>query len=148
LRATPRTDPYVRNYRIRLLPWVRTTFVVRSTSRCHVLPGAVSGMCKVREPFPLVSSLPSTDSADGGTPSLFAGFFGTMELSDSTETCMSDVRHRAFSDRSASREADVSGVSRLPRGKFPTVLVVLDSVGETSDLPYAFDITVAFPVTG
>jgi hypothetical protein len=31
--------------------------------------------------FSLVSPLPSADSADGGTPSLFAGFSGTMELS-------------------------------------------------------------------
>ncbi len=66
--------------------------------------------------FSLVSPLPSTGSAGSGTLSLFAGFFGTMELSDSPETCMSDLWRFAFSDRSASRESDASGVSRLPRG--------------------------------
>ena len=85
--------------------------------------------------FSLASPLPSTNSANAIGPSLFVGFLGTMELSDSPAACMSDLRHRAFSDRSASREADTAGVSRLPRGKFPTVRVVLDSVGVTSDSP-------------
>jgi hypothetical protein len=98
--------------------------------------------------FSSVSSLPSTDSAGVGGPPLFARFFGTMELSDSPETYLSDVRHRAFSDRSASGEMDVSGVSRLPRGKFPTVHVVSDSVGVTGSLPNVLDITVAFPLSG
>ena len=81
-------------------------------------------------------------------PPLFVRFFGTMELSDSPETCTSDLRRRAFSDRSASCETDVSGASRLPRGKFPTVHVVSDSVGVTGSLPNALDITVAFPLSG
>ena len=45
-------------------------------------------------------------------------------------------------------ETDIAGVSRLPRERFPTVHVVLDSVGVTSDLPLTFDITVAFPLSG
>ena len=62
---------------------------------------------------------------------------------------MSAVWHRTFSDRSASmEEADVSGVSRLPWERFPTVRVVADSVGVMSDSPFAFVITVAFPLTG
>jgi len=36
--------------------------------------------------FSLVSSLPSADSAGSGTLPLFAGFPGTMELSDSPAT--------------------------------------------------------------
>ena len=64
--------------------------------------------------FSLVSPLPATDSANSGTLSLFACFRGTMELSDSPEPCASDWRHHAFSDRSASYEADVPGASRLP----------------------------------
>jgi len=82
LLAAPRTDPYVRNYRIRLLPW-------------EVMVGMV--------PSP----------------------------------------HAVAMD-----ETDIAGVSRLPRERFPTVHVVLDSVGVTSDLPLTFDITVAFPLTG
>jgi hypothetical protein len=82
------------------------------------------------------------------SPPLFARFFGTMELSDSPETCTSDLWHRAFSDRSASCETNVSGVSRLPRGKFPIVHVVLVSVGVTGSLPDALDITIAFPLSG
>ena len=45
-------------------------------------------------------------------------------------------------------ETDIAGVSRLPRERFPTVHVVLDSVGEKPDLPLTFDITVASPLTG
>ena len=85
--------------------------------------------------FSLVSPLPSTNSAGSGAPPLFAGFFGTMELCDSPLTSMSDLWPRAFSDRSAPMEkTDVTGVSRLPWGKFPTVLVVSDSVGGLIEL--------------
>jgi len=63
----------------------------------------------------LVSPLPSTDSTDSGPLSVFAGFCGTMERSDSSETCLSALWPRAFSDRSASmEETDITGVSRLP----------------------------------
>jgi hypothetical protein len=86
--------------------------------------------------FSLVSPLPSANSAGRGTPPLFAGFFGTMELSDSPVTCMSELWPHAFSDRSASiEETDGTGVSRLPWGKFPTVPMVSDSVGVSSDSP-------------
>ena len=43
-------------------------------------------------------------------------------------------------------ELDDSGISLLPSRKFPTMRVVLDSVGFISDLPLTFDMTVAFPV--
>ena len=46
------------------------------------------------------------------------------------------------------KETDIAGVSRLPREKFPTVHVVSDSVGVTSDSPLSFDITIAFPLSG
>jgi hypothetical protein len=42
LRRPPRTDPYVRNYRIRLLPWMMTNDIGTGTS------------CLVHEPQPLV----------------------------------------------------------------------------------------------
>src|SRR5665213_4120382 len=61
---------------------------------------------------------------------------------------MSALWHLAFSDRSVSVETDVPGISRLPRGKLLTVRMVSDSVGETSDSPFSFDITVAFPLSG
>lgn len=65
--------------------------------------------------FSLVSPLPSIDSTGSGTPPLFAGFFGTMELSDSLATCRSGLWRRTFSDRSAPmEEVDVAGVFRLP----------------------------------
>jgi len=44
-------------------------------------------------------------------------------------------------------ETDVTGVSRLPWGKFPTVLVVLGSVGVLLDSPFAFNMTIAFPLS-
>ncbi len=65
--------------------------------------------------FSLVSPLPSADSAGGNGPPLFAGFIGTMELSDFPAACMSVVRLFACTDRSASMgEADVAGISWLP----------------------------------
>jgi len=79
---------------------------------------------------------------------LFACFYGTMKLSDSPEACMTDVWHYAFSGRSVARATDASGVSRLPRERFPTVPVVYDSVRATSDSPLTSDIAVAFPLTG
>jgi len=66
---------------------LETRRCVRSSSHCST--------CS------LVSPLPSTDSADSGPLSVFAGFCGTMELSDSPATCRSDLWPRAFSDRSA-----------------------------------------------
>jgi hypothetical protein len=48
-------------------------------------------------------------------PALFASFPGTMELSDSPATCLSDLWRCAFSDRSAAMgAAEATGVSRLP----------------------------------
>ena len=80
---------------------LKTRRCVRSSSHCST--------CS------LVSPLPSTDSADSGPLSLFADFFGTMELSDSPATCRSALWPRAFSDRSTTmEEVDVAGVSRLP----------------------------------
>ena len=94
-----------------------------------------------------VSPLSSTDSAAVGCPALFACFSGTTGLSDFPETYMSAVWHLAFSDRSTSLDGDVSGISQLPRGSFPAVRVVSDSVGVTSDSPLSFDVTVAFPLS-
>jgi len=55
----------------------------------------------------------------------------------------------AFADRSPAMEAvDVAGVSRLPCERFPTVRVVYDSVGATSNSPLTFDTAVAFPLSG
>ena len=45
-------------------------------------------------------------------------------------------------------DTDIAGVSRLPRERFPTLHVVLDSVGVTSDSPLSFDITIAFRLSG
>ncbi len=79
---------------------------------------------------------------------MFACFSGTTRLSDFPVTCMSGLWHRAFPDRSLSNQRDVAGISQFPRGKLPSVRVVFDSVGLTSDSPLTFDISVAFPVTG
>ena len=52
-----------------------------------------------------------------------------------------------FADRSNSEKLDVSGISQLPRGLFPTMHVVLDSVQATSNSPFTLNVTVAFPLT-
>jgi len=119
LPGAPRADPYVRNYRIRLLPWVNDADVL-SRSRTLHKPRDLDIRCCVRSKgvggsFPLVSPLPSADSAGTVGLPLFAGFFGTMELSDFPATCTPAVWHLAFAGRSASmEEANVAGISRLP----------------------------------
>ena len=49
--------------------------------------------------FPSAGTLRSTDSANGGVPSLFAGFRTTMIPSDFLRPCMRDVWPQAFSRR-------------------------------------------------
>ncbi len=43
------------------------------------------------------------------------------------------LRHLTFSDRYNSEKLDVPGISQLPRGLFPIMHVVLDSVLATSN---------------
>ena len=125
---------------------LRSSVPVHPATRATWCAGSVSGPVAIAKCFPWSAPLPSTDSAGGSGPPLFVGFFGTMGLSDSPATYTSDVWHLAFSDRSVSKGVtDVTGVSRLPREKFPTVPVVLDSVGFTANSPISFVMTVAFP---
>ena len=101
-------------------------------------PGSVSGASKVRVAFPLVDPLPSTDSAAAFGPALFARFSGTMGPSDSLETCMSVVRHDAFSDRPPpSSGAGVSRVSRFPCKEFPRMRRVFDSAASMGGLRWS-----------
>ncbi len=103
--AAPRADPYVRNYLIRLLPWVQRSRYNISTSRsrlqrCLADPGTVSGARAWRAAFPLSDPLSSTDSA-AGVPGLFVRFAGTMGSSDFPRACMPAVPPAAFSGRSS-----------------------------------------------
>jgi len=98
LLLAPRTDPYERNYRIRLLPRMVTTKAALdgAASRTPSSPRDLKVRLSVRSrggcsTLSLASLLPSTDSADSEPLSLFACFYGTMKLSDSPEACMSDV---------------------------------------------------------
>ena len=92
--AAPRTDPYVRNYRIRLFPWAVTVEMLPSLLAVVVhtlgfaLPGTETGTKVYYTTLPSGGPLSSTSSATG-VPVLFAGFLGTMKLSDSPATCMS-----------------------------------------------------------
>jgi hypothetical protein len=70
--------------------------LVRRSHRCLALSGAVSGASKVRAAFSLVGPLSSTSSAAADGPTLFARFLGTMEPSDSLETCMFGVRPKGL----------------------------------------------------
>ena len=97
--------------------------------------------------FPLVDPLPSTDSAAAFGPALFARFFGTMGPSDSLETCMSDVRHNAFSDRPAPCGAGVSRVSRFPCIEFPRMHRVFRLRGVHERLAIGVAHDVAFPLS-
>jgi len=141
----------MRNYLIRLLPRVADvetlSLLVFHSIRCLACPGTESGASKVRVAFPLVDPLPSTDSAAAYVPALFARFSGTMESSDSLETCMSDVRPKAFSDRPPQDFCwGVSRVSRFPRREFPRMHRVFDSRGVEWRLAMDVASHVAFPI--
>ena len=103
--AAPRTDPYVRNYLIRLLPRVQRSRYSISTCRSRTrryltYPGTVSDARTCVTAFPLGGPLPSTDSA-AGVPVLFVRFAGTMGPSDFLLAFMSALPSETFSDRSA-----------------------------------------------
>ena len=96
----------------------------------------------------MVSPLSSTNSAAVGSPALFDRFAGITRLSDFPVASMSALWHLAFSDLSTSEDVDAPGISRLPQGRFPTVLVVLDSVGLMSYSTLSCNVIVAFPLSG
>ena len=114
----------------------RSVLLLRAASRTPSSPldPRLTRLCVRREAdcpvFPLAESLPSTDSADGSVPSLFAGFVGSMDSSDSPRTCASAVPPEALSDRSQ-RSKNVPwedcGVSRFSRLEFPDLLRFYDS---------------------
>ena len=136
MRAAPRTDPYVRNYLIRLLPRVNVT---ASRSLGYGLSYAPQPLCShprlcVRcecacGAFPLVALLPSADSAANAYAStLFARFVGTMRPSDSLQTFMSTLRLLVSLLRpSHSIESGVCEASRFSRMEFRHMPRVSDS---------------------
>ena len=65
--AAPRTDPYVKNYLIRLLPWVgRRDNASRTPPLAQRMVGpARCPVMRARGEFPSVEPLPSADSARG-----------------------------------------------------------------------------------
>ncbi len=115
----------------------RTCGRLRAASRTPCIPidtlvrPCVRGVAVCRM-FLSVGRLPSTASEDK-LPS-FGGFAGTMQPSDFPETCMSDVRHSAFSDRPGpSSRPGVSGISRFPCEEFPHMHGVSDCAGPSHD---------------
>jgi hypothetical protein len=149
LRAAPRTDPYVRNYLIRLLPRVHVTASRSLGDGCSINRVRLSllAACRTRHnpcdshprlwvrnecacgAFPLVALLPSADSAANAyAPALFARFVGTMRPSDSPQTCMSKLRPLAFFDRpTLPSSVGVCRASRFSRIEFPHMPRVSDS---------------------
>ena len=118
MRAAPRTDPYVRDYLIRLLPRVHVTTCRSLGYGCRKPhPLSLLAACRTRHKpcdshprlcvrhecacgaFPLVDLLSSADSAANAScaSALFARFVGTMRPSDSPQTCMSTLRLLASS---------------------------------------------------
>ena len=140
LRVAPRTDPYVKNYFIRLFARVWYACPGRGradrgpTAKRPVDSGTVSGTWLACRPVPSRDLLPSTDSAVAGWPTLFARFVGTTRSSDSSKTFTPDVRLCAFSGRpsSVTREG-VFEVSRFSRMEFPRMLRVSDSAASPDD---------------
>src|SRR5215471_18948529 len=135
LRTAPRTDPYVRNSLIRLLPRVYVTasrslqLAVRTTTSVTRFPRlCVRHECACGA-FPLVNLLPSADSAANAYAStLFARFLGTTRPSDSLQTCMSTLRPLAFFDRpTLLSSVGICRASRFPRMELPHMPRVSDS---------------------
>src|SRR5262249_47044235 len=131
----PRTDPYVRNSLIRLLPRVYVT-ASRSIAACrthHNLCDSLPRLCVRHEcacgAFPLVDLLPSANSAaNASAPALFARFTGTTRPSDSLQTCMSTLRLLAFFDRpTPPSRVGVCRASRFSRMELPHMPRVSDS---------------------
>jgi hypothetical protein len=99
LRVAACTDPDVRHYPIRLLPWVGDGKLPWTTESGPMagwpymrrrLGHARPALRPVRVTwrlFPLVTVLPSTHSA-ARPGALFAGFFGTMLVSDCSGPCI------------------------------------------------------------
>jgi hypothetical protein len=89
--VAPRTDPYVKNYFIRLFARVWYACPGRGradrgpTAKRPVDSGTVSGTWLACRPVPSRDLLPSTDSAVAGWPTLFARFVGTTRSSDSSK---------------------------------------------------------------
>ena len=140
--AAPRTDPYVKNYLIRLLPRVHVTASRWLGYGCSINRVRLSllAACRPRhEPcdshprlcvrhecacgaFPLIALLPSADSAANAScaPALFARFVGTTRPSDSPQTCMSTLRLLAFFNRPAlTSSVGVCRASRFSRMELP-----------------------------
>src|SRR5215510_3015269 len=135
LASGPRTDPYVRDYLIRLLPRVYVTasrslqLAVRTTTSVTRFPRLCVRYECACGAFPLVALLPSADSAaNASAPALFARFVGTMRPSDSPQTCMSTLRPLAFFDRpTLDGSVGVCRASRFPRMELPHMPRVSDS---------------------
>ena len=98
--GAPRTDPYERNSRIRLLPRMHDVEAYLPPRRTPsnprdsrlVSPARLSVRCEgVCSMFSLVGGLPSRSSASAVVPPLFGPFVGTTPPSDSPEPCMSAV---------------------------------------------------------
>ena len=132
----PRTDPYVRDYLIRLLPRVHGRSAALWDTACRTRHNPCDShprLCVRREcacgASPLVALLPSADSAANPYAStLFARFVGTTRPSDSPQTCMSTLRLLAFFDRpTPPSSVGVCGVSRFSRMEFPHMPRVSDS---------------------
>ena len=146
LRAAPRTDPYVRRYLIRLLPWVcneqpAVPPVVWATVRMTRNPGSESGTRPSVVRSPWSCSFPPRTPPPPRVVTLFARFVGTTSTSDSPATCMSGSDVLAFPDRSAPPSgAGAAGVSRFSRMEFPRMCRVFDSAASKgssrSTLPF------------
>jgi hypothetical protein len=135
LLAAPRTDPYVRDYRIRFLSRIHGVKTRRTPpnpwdTRFPLCVGRVLDGTE----FSLTNALPSTTSAGACAP-LFGGFIGTTALCDSSAACLSGLWLFAFPDRSRfAREAPE--VSRFSCMQFLSVPGVSDYAGPPAGSRY------------
>ena len=115
--TAPRTDPYERHYRIRLLPWMMASKRI-STSRTPRNPWDTDfpALCRARVEFRNVLLGPRSSlhhlRRGARHASLFGSFIGTTARSDPSTAFMSGVRQIAFPDRSPIQR-DTAEVSRF-----------------------------------
>jgi hypothetical protein len=146
--ALMRARPYVRNYRIRLLPRVMAE-TGPSQPRARGRGDIASVRLCVRNAaliivLPLADRLPSTTSAGAAAAPLFGGFPGTTRSSDFPGAYMPEVRSWTLSGRPAALSAGTPGISPSPVRRVSTRAQVLRLRGVRGRLAYDVALDVAF----
>ena len=111
MRAAPRTDPYVRNYLIRLLPWVLRAGhrpLVRHACRCHVFRGMCPQRVKLAFRFPWSVPFPLPNGVRTGSAERVRLTFCTLpsKVQNVSLTLRRNAAAFCFTKQSTKRKPD------------------------------------------